>query len=133
MRISIINKYSIIQKRGWGLERPKGERTTRYTNIHHLSQTISSPFFPHTSQTFPCEAQVPLNSPPLRNISLTDINIKNKEINPIVISTVIISINIPKIFPKIFFNKWGHKKIGGSCSKIYLHLNHNPPHQLFSH
>jgi hypothetical protein len=84
------------EKRGWGLERPKGERTERYTNIHHLSQTISSPFFPHTSQTFPCEAQVPLNSPPFKNINLTDIKIKNKEINPIVISSVIISINISK-------------------------------------
>ena len=55
---------------------------------NHLSH---SPFFPHTSQTFPCEAQVPLNSPPLRNINLTDINIKNKEINPMVIRNTIIS------------------------------------------
>ncbi len=64
-------------------------RTGRYPNIpNHLSH---SPFFPHTSQTFPCEAQVPLNSPPLRNINLTDINIKNKEINPMVIRNTIIS------------------------------------------
>ena len=100
--ISINTQYP--EKRGWGLEQPKGERTTRYSNIHHLSQTISSPFFPHTSQTFPCEAQVPLNSPPLRNINLTDINIKNKEINPIVISSVIISINILIHQDILFFN-----------------------------
>ena len=91
-------------------------------NIHnHLSQTISSPFFPHTSHTFPCEAQVPLNSPPLRNINLTDINIKNKEINPIVISSVIISYcNLPSATcPITWFPSWARILTIMSCSKVF--------------
>jgi hypothetical protein len=71
---------------------------TLSTSLSGLAQLlVASTVFPHKLQVIPsllrkglCEAQVPLNSPFLRKISLTDIRTKKSARKPSVIKKVVI-------------------------------------------
>jgi hypothetical protein len=71
---------------------------TLSTSLSGLAQLlVASTVFPHKLQVIPsllrkglCEAQVPLNSPFLRKISLTDIKTKKSARKPSVIKKVVI-------------------------------------------
>lgn len=71
---------------------------TLSTSLSGLAQLlVASTVFPHKLQVIPsllrkglCDAQVPLNSPFLRKISLTDIRTKKSARKPSVIKKVVI-------------------------------------------
>ena len=71
---------------------------TLSTSLSGLTQElVESTVFPHKLQVIPsllrkglCDAQVPLNSPFLRKISLTDIRTKKSARKPSVIKKVVI-------------------------------------------
>jgi hypothetical protein len=71
---------------------------TLSTSLSGLAQLlVASTVFPHKLQVIPsllrkglCDAQVPLNSPFFRKISLTDIRTKNSARKPSVIKKVVI-------------------------------------------
>jgi hypothetical protein len=71
---------------------------TLSTSLSGLAQeVVASTVFPHKLQVIPsllrkglCDAQVPLNSPFLRKISLTDIRTKKSARKPSVIKKVVI-------------------------------------------
>jgi len=78
---------------------------TLSTSLSGLAQLlVASTVFPHRPQVTPslfrkglCEAQVPLNSPFFRKISLTDIKTKKRAMKPSVIKKVAIPDNFAQI------------------------------------